>query len=50
LGLRPGDVIYSLNRQPITSLDEIEQAAALSDKMVIIRLYRGEKILEIIMR
>lgn len=50
LGLRPGDVIYSLNRQPVTSLKEMEQAATLSDKMVILRLYRGEKILEIIMR
>ncbi len=50
LGLRPGDVIFSLNRQPVTSLSEMEQAATLSDKMVIIRLYRGEKILEMIMR
>ncbi len=50
LGLRPGDVIFSLNRQPVRSLNEIEQAAALSDDMVILRIYRGEKIIEMIMR
>jgi Do/DeqQ family serine protease len=50
LGLRPGDVIFSLNRQPTRSLRELEEAAALSDDMVILRLYRGEKILEMIMR
>ncbi len=50
LGLRPGDVIFSLNRQPISTLKQLEQAAALSDKMVILRIYRGEKILEMIMR
>lgn len=50
LGLRPGDVIFSFNRQPVTSLQTLEQAAALSEKMVIIRLYRGEKILELMMR
>lgn len=50
LGLRPGDVIFSLNRQPVSTLTQLEQAAALSDKMVILRIYRGEKILEMIMR
>ncbi len=50
LGLRPGDVIFSLNRQPVTTLEQLKQAAALSDKMVILQLYRGEKILEIVMR
>ncbi len=50
LGLRPDDVIFSINRQPVTSLKEAKKAAALSDKMVILRVYRGEKILEMIMR
>ncbi len=49
LGLRPGDVIFSLNRQPVTNLNMIEEAGTLSDKMVIIRFYRGEKIMEIMM-
>jgi S1-C subfamily serine protease len=50
VGLRPGDVIHSINRQPVTSLSEAENAAALSNKTVILRIYRGEKILEMIMR
>ena len=50
LGLRPDDVIFSFNRQPVTSLKEAQKAAALSEKMVILRIYRGEKILEMIMR
>lgn len=50
LGLRPNDVIFSFNRQPVTSLKEAKKAAALSEKMVILRVYRGEKILEMIMR
>ncbi|MBT7307113.1 MAG: Do family serine endopeptidase [Gammaproteobacteria bacterium] len=50
VGLRPGDVIFSINRQPISSLGDAEQAVTLANKTVILRVYRGEKILEIIMR
>lgn len=50
LGLRPDDVIFSFNRQPVNGLRDAEKAASLSGKMVILRVYRGEKIIEMIMR
>ncbi len=50
LGLRPDDVIFSINRQPVSNLRDAGKAAGLSGKMVILRVYRGEKIIEMIMR
>lgn len=50
LGLRPGDVIFSINRQPIRQLRDAQKAGALSKRMVILRIYRGDKIIEMIMK
>jgi Do/DeqQ family serine protease len=50
LGIRKDDVIFSINRQPVTTLDEAKSAASLSPQTIIIQLYRGNKIIEIIAR
>ncbi|MBL6969581.1 MAG: Do family serine endopeptidase [Gammaproteobacteria bacterium] len=50
LGLRPDDVIFSINRQPVRRLRDAQKAGALSKKMVILRAYRGDKILEMIIK
>ncbi len=50
LGLRSNDIIFSINRQPVNHLDDARKAAALSTEMVIVRVYRGDKIIEMIMR
>ncbi len=50
LGLRPDDVVFSINRQPIHRLRDARKAGGLSKKMVILRAYRGDKIIEMIMK
>ncbi len=39
-GLRPGDVIVSVNRQPVTSVDAVRKAAGKS-KQLLLRILRG---------
>ena len=41
-GLRPGDLILSVNRQPIFSLDDLAEAVKRSSRGLLINLRRGD--------
>jgi serine protease Do/serine protease DegQ len=49
-GLRAGDVLISVNRRPTTSLDELKQAVARSDRSVLLNVQRGEAALFILLQ
>ncbi|MCP3908610.1 MAG: PDZ domain-containing protein, partial [Oceanicoccus sp.] len=40
-GLRQGDVILSANRRVVSSLADLEKAASLSDRRLVLRIRRG---------
>lgn len=47
--LRPGDVITSVNRQPVTSVAEFKHAASGKDKLLL-RVRRGDAALFVVLR
>ncbi|MDX1442797.1 MAG: DegQ family serine endoprotease [Gammaproteobacteria bacterium] len=50
VGLRPGDVITSVNRQDVSNLGEFRQLASGSDGMLLLRIRRGNGALFIAVR
>jgi len=40
-GLRPGDVVVAANRQAIRDLDDLRQSAQVSDRQLLLRVYRS---------
>jgi serine protease Do/serine protease DegQ len=49
-GLRPGDVIVSVNRRPTTSLEELRQAIARGDRSILLNVQRGDAALFILLQ
>ena len=49
-GLRKGDVIVSVNRQPVTHLEELQKAAQGSGRGLLLNIRRGKGALFIIMQ
>lgn len=49
-GLRPGDVVTSVNRQPVTSLPELSEALRSGGNRVLLNVRRGEAALFILMQ
>jgi serine protease Do len=47
-GLRPGDVIVSANRKPISQLDELQIIAKSTPKKLLLQVLRGDGALFII--
>ena len=48
-GLRPGDVIVSVNRQPVNSVDAVKKAAGNS-KQLLLRILRGNAALFLVLQ
>lgn len=48
-GLRPGDLIVSVNRQPVNSVDAVKKAAGKS-KQVLLRIVRGNAALFLVLQ
>mgnify|MGYP003306383178 CR=1 FL=1 len=49
-GLREGDLIISVNKQPIYSLKDVEQAVDENDAMLLLNVVRGNTGLFIVIR
>ena len=49
-GLRKGDVIVSINRQPVTDLDELQQTVKAAQRGLLINLRRGNGALFILIQ
>ena len=49
-GLREGDLILSVNRQRIGNLDELREAAAKSDKALLLNILRGDRALFLVIQ
>ncbi len=49
-GLRAGDIIVNVNRHPVTTLEEFEQAAAINQRALLLNLRRGDGALFILMQ
>jgi len=49
VGLRPGDIIVSANRQPVTTVDELKRAAS-GERELLLNIQRGEGAFFIMMR
>jgi len=49
-GLRRGDIIVSVNRQPVASVEDLRRAAANSDKGLLLNIQRGNGALFIVIR
>ncbi|MEW5757815.1 MAG: DegQ family serine endoprotease [Pseudomonadota bacterium] len=49
-GLRPADIIVSINRQPVKDMNEVTKALKLSDKGILLNIRRGEGALFIVIR
>ncbi len=50
IGLRPGDVVTSVNRQPVTSLEEFRKLASETEGLLLLNLRRGNSALFIAVR
>ena len=49
-GLREGDLIISINKQPIYSLNDVERAVDEDDVMLLLNVVRGNSGLFIVIR
>ena len=49
-GLQQGDVILSVNKQRISSLNDLQRAAKYSKKQILIRLQRGQRYLYLVIK
>ncbi|ARN75813.1 DegQ family serine endoprotease [Oceanicoccus sagamiensis] len=49
-GLRPGDVILSANRRVVSGLADLEQAASMSQRRLVLRIKRGNMALYLVMQ
>ena len=49
-GLRPGDVIVSVNRMPVSSVDEMAKAARAGGNRLLLNVRRGEAALFILLQ
>ena len=49
-GLRPGDVIVSVNRRPVRDLNDIREAARLEDRGILLNIRRGNGALFVVIR
>jgi Do/DeqQ family serine protease len=49
-GLRPGDVVISVNRKKVTNVEELQAAAALNKKGILMNLLRGNMALYIVIQ
>ncbi len=49
-GLREGDLIISVNKQPIYSLEDVQHAAGQQSSMLLLNIRRGESALFIVIR
>ena len=49
-GLREGDLIISVNKQPVYSLKDVEQAVDENDAMLLLNVVRGNTGLFIVIR
>ena len=50
MGLKPGDLIVSVNRREITTLSEMEQAVRINDKSLRLNILRGNSALFLVLR
>jgi S1-C subfamily serine protease len=48
-GLRPNDVIYGINRQPVRNLEELREAAK-GERSLLLNIKRGNITLGLLMR
>jgi len=49
-GLRPGDVILSANRQPVTSIEEMGKAISDRDRALLLNIQRGRSALFLLLQ
>jgi len=49
-GLREGDIIVSVNRQPVKSVDDVRRAAAKSEHGILLNIRRGNGALFLVIR
>ena len=49
-GLREGDLIISINKQPIYSLNDVERAVDEDDVMLLLNVVRGNSVSFIVIR
>ena len=49
-GLRPGDIILSANRTAVRSIDDLQEAAARSERRLVLRVKRGNAALYLVLQ
>ncbi len=49
-GLRKGDIIVSINRQPVKSIEDVKRAAKNSERGILLNILRGDGALFLIIR
>ncbi len=49
-GLRPGDVILSVNRGKVTSIEDLRRLASKSDRKLVLRIRRGNAALYLVLQ
>lgn len=50
VGLKPGDLIVSVNRREVTTLSEMEQAVRINQKALLLNIRRGNSALFLVLR
>ncbi len=49
-GLRPGDIIVSVNRQPVKSVEDVRRAAGKSERGILLNIRRGNSALFLVIQ